>query len=83
MPLAHSSRIGGYGNQTPDLLHGRPEYVPLHHQPTDMSATDVKAKEQNNHDTIVPRNNGQIREQPSGLIPLKSYLMLIMSWDSE
>ena len=33
MPLAHFSRIGGYGNRTPDLLHGRPEYVPLHHQP--------------------------------------------------
>ena len=33
MPLAHFSRIGGYGNRTPYLLHGRPEYVPLHHQP--------------------------------------------------
>ena len=32
MPLAHFSRIGGYGNQTPDLLHGWPEFVPLHHQ---------------------------------------------------
>ena len=30
MPLAHFSRIGGYGHQTPDLLHGKPEYVPLH-----------------------------------------------------
>ena len=34
MPLAHFSRIGRYGNWTPDLLHGRPEYVPLHHQPS-------------------------------------------------
>ena len=33
MLSAHFSRIGGYGNQTPDLPHGRPEYVPLHHQP--------------------------------------------------
>ena len=41
MPLAHFSRIGGYGNQTPDLLHGRPEYVPLHHQPINLiSETD-------------------------------------------
>ena len=24
------SRIGGYGNRTPNLLHGRLEYVPLH-----------------------------------------------------
>ena len=33
MPLAHLSRIGGYGNWTPDLPHGRPEYIPQHHQP--------------------------------------------------
>ena len=25
MPLAHSSRIGGYGIWTLDLLHGRPD----------------------------------------------------------
>ena len=48
-----------------------------------MSATDVKATEQNNYDIIVPRNNGQICEQPTGVIPCESYSILIMSWDSE
>ena len=44
MPLAHFSRIGGNGNRTPDLLHGRPEYVPIHHQPTICkNLVDVKA----------------------------------------
>ena len=39
MPLAHFSKIGGYGNRTPDLLHWRPEYAPLHHQPLMMIQT--------------------------------------------
>ena len=39
MPLAHFSRIGGYGNRTPDLLHGKPEDVPLHHQPYYLFST--------------------------------------------
>ena len=42
MLLAHFSRIGGYGNQTPDLLHARPENVPSHHQPIIISWFDLK-----------------------------------------
>ena len=33
MPLAHFSKVGGSGIWTPDLLRGRPERIPLHHQP--------------------------------------------------
>ena len=38
-----------------------------------MSATEVKATEQNHYDIIVPRDNGQICEQPTDLIPRESH----------
>ena len=45
MPLTHFSRIGRYGNRTPDLLHGRPEYEPIHHQPIVLVFPALKAQE--------------------------------------
>ena len=48
-----------------------------------MSATAVKATEQNHYDIIVPRDNGQICKQPTDLIPRESRSMLVMSWDSQ
>ena len=45
-----------------------------------VPATDVKATEQNNYDMIVPCNNGQMCEQPTGLIPHESYSILNRSW---
>ena len=48
-----------------------------------MSATAVKATEQNHYDIIVPRDNGQICEQPTDLIPRESRSMPVMSWSSE
>ena len=33
MPLEHFSRVDGSGNWTPNLLHTRPEKIPLHHRP--------------------------------------------------
>ena len=44
-----------------------------------MSANAIKVTEQNKYDIIVPRNNGQICQQPTGLIPCESYSVLIMS----
>jgi len=38
-----------------------------------MSATEVKATEQNHYDIIVPRDNGQMYEQPTDHIPRESH----------
>ena len=48
-----------------------------------MSATAVKATEQNHYDIIVPRDNGQMYEQPTDHIPRESHSVLNVSWDSE
>ena len=50
-----------------------------------MSATEVKATEQNHYDIIVPRDNGQMneQEQPTDHIPRESHSVLKVSWDSE
>ena len=48
-----------------------------------MSATEVKATEQNHYDIIVPRDNGQMYEQPTDHIPHESHSVLNVSWDSE
>ena len=42
-----------------------------------MSATAVKATEQNHYDIIVPRNNGQMYEQPTSHIPRESHSVRI------
>ena len=48
-----------------------------------MSATEVKATEQNHYDIIVPRDNGQMYEQPTDHIPRESHSVLVLRWDSE
>ena len=59
-------------------------YIGTPQRPWDnMSATEVKATEQNHYDIIVPRDNGQMYEQPTDHIPHESHSVLNVSWDSE